>query len=59
MDIADAENTGRITYKQFNSVIVDQNKNQSLSNEEGTLDAFVSVGDPHEEPLMKRQKIYD
>ena len=41
---ADAENTGRITYAQFKRVIAEQKKNQSLSNEEDTLDAFVSMG---------------
>ena len=41
---ADAENTGKITYTQFTRVIAEQKKNQSLSNEEDTLDAFVSMG---------------
>ena len=41
---ADAANTGRITYAQFKRVIGEQKKNQSLSNEEDTLDAFVSMG---------------
>src|SRR6056300_1505757 len=41
---ADAENTGRITYAQFKRVIAEQKENQSLSNEEDTLDAFVSMG---------------
>ena len=41
---ADAENTGKITYSQFKRVIAEQKKNQSLSNEEDTLDAFVSMG---------------
>ena len=41
---ADAENTGKITYTQFKRVIAEQKKNQSLSNEEDTLDAFVSMG---------------
>ena len=41
---ADAENTGRITYAQFKRVISDQKKNQSLTNEEDTLDAFVAMG---------------
>ena len=41
---ADAENTGRITYAQFKRVISEQKKNQSLTNEEDTLDAFVAMG---------------
>jgi Ca2+-binding EF-hand superfamily protein len=41
---ADAENTGRITYAQFVAVIAEQKKNQSSSNEEDTLDAFVALG---------------
>jgi len=41
---ADAENTGRITYAQFVAVISEQKKNQSSSNEEDTLDAFVALG---------------
>ena len=41
---ADAENTGRITYAQFKRVIAEQKKNQSLTNEEDTLDAFVAMG---------------
>ena len=41
---ADAENTGKITYAQFKRVIAEQKKNQSLNNEEDTLDAFVAMG---------------
>ena len=41
---ADAENTGRITFAQFVAVIAEQKKNQSSSNEEDTLDAFVALG---------------
>lgn len=41
---ADAENTGKITYAQFKRVIAEQKKNQSLTNEEDTLDAFVAMG---------------
>ena len=41
---ADAENTGEISYPQFKHVIAEQKKNQSQSNEEDTLDAFVAMG---------------
>ena len=41
---ADAENTGEISYPQFRHVIAEQKKNQSASNEEDTLDAFVAMG---------------
>ena len=41
---ADAENTGEISYSQFRHVIAEQKKNQSASNEEDTLDAFVAMG---------------
>ena len=41
---ADSEHTGQITYQQFKKVIADQKKNQSLTNEEDTLDAFVAMG---------------
>ena len=41
---ADAENTGEISYQQFRHVIAEQKKNQSASNEEDTLDAFVAMG---------------
>ena len=41
---ADAENTGEISYAQFRHVIAEQKKNQSASNEEDTLDAFVAMG---------------
>ena len=55
---ADAENTGRITYPQFKRVIAEQKKNQSLSNEEDTLDAFVSMGgQPDGEGFIDAQKL--
>ena len=41
---ADSEQTGQITYNHFRKVIADQKKNQSLTNEEDTLDAFVAMG---------------
>ena len=41
---ADAENTGEISYNQFKRVIAEQKKNQSATNEEDTLDAFVAMG---------------
>ena len=41
---ADAESTGEISYSQFRHVIAEQKKNQSASNEEDTLDAFVAMG---------------
>ena len=41
---ADAENTGEISYAQFKHVIAEQKKNQSATNEEDTLDAFVAMG---------------
>ena len=41
---ADAESTGEITFQQFKHVITEQKKNQSASNEEDTLDAFVAMG---------------
>ena len=41
---ADAENTGEISYSQFKRVIAEQKKNQSATNEEDTLDAFVAMG---------------
>ena len=41
---ADAENTGKISYNQFKHVITEQKKNQGLTNEQDTLDAFVSLG---------------
>lgn len=41
---ADAENTGEISYAQFKHVIGEQKKNQSATNEEDTLDAFVAMG---------------
>ena len=41
---ADAENPGEISYPQFKHVIAEQKKNQSQSNEEDTLDAFVAMG---------------
>ena len=41
---ADSQHTGQITYEQFKKVIADQKKNQSLTNEEDTLDAFVAMG---------------
>ena len=41
---ADAESTGEISYTQFRHVISEQKKNQSASNEEDTLDAFVAMG---------------
>jgi len=41
---ADAENTGKIMYTQFKRVIAEQKRNQSLTNEEDTLDAFVAMG---------------
>ena len=55
---ADAENTGKITYTQFKRVIAEQKKNQSLSNEEDTLDAFVSMGgQPDGEGFIDAQKL--
>ena len=41
---ADSENTGQINFEQFKKVISEQKKNQSLTNEEDTLDAFVAMG---------------
>ena len=41
---ADAENKGEISFPQFKHVIAMQKKNQSASNEEDTLDAFVAMG---------------
>ena len=44
---AGAADTGQINYEQFKAVILRQKTNQSLSNEEDTLDAFVSLeGNP-------------
>ena len=55
---ADAENTGRITYAQFKRVISEQKKNQNMSNEEDTLDAFVSLGgEPNGEGFIDAQKL--
>lgn len=55
---ADAENTGRITYAQFVAVIAEQKKNQSSSNEEDTLDAFVALGgDPDGGGYINAQKL--
>jgi len=41
---ADAENTGEISYAQFKHVIGEQKKNQSATNDEDTIDAFVAMG---------------
>ena len=55
---ADAENTGRITYTQFKRVIAEQKKNQSLTNEEDTLDAFVAMGgQPNGEGYIDADKL--
>lgn len=55
---ADAENTGRITYAQFVAVIAEQKKNQSSSNEEDTLDAFVALGgDPDGGGFINAKKL--
>ena len=55
---ADAENTGRITYAQFKRVIAEQKKNQSLTNEEDTLDAFVAMGGlPNGEGYIDAEKL--
>ncbi|CDW78390.1 ef hand family protein [Stylonychia lemnae] len=55
---ADAENTGRITYAQFKRVIAEQKKNQSLTNEEDTLDAFVAMGgQPNGEGYIDAEKL--
>ncbi len=55
---ADAENTGRITYSQFKRVISEQKKNQNMSNEEDTLDAFVAMGgQPNGEGFIDAQRL--
>ena len=55
---ADAENTGLIKYEQFKKVIADQKKTQSLTNEEDTLDAFVSLGgQPNGEGSIDAKKL--
>lgn len=55
---ADAENTGKITYNQFVAVIAEQKKNQSLTNEEDTLDAFVAMGgSPDGEGYIDAEKL--
>lgn len=55
---ADSENTGKITYAQFKRVIAEQKKNQSLTNEEDTLDAFVSLGgEPNGDGFIDAQKL--
>ena len=41
---ADAENTGEVSYAQFKHVIGEQKKNQSATNDEDTIDAFVAMG---------------
>ena len=41
---ADRKNDGKITYKVFRQIIVEQKKNELVDNEEDTLDAFVSLG---------------
>jgi Ca2+-binding EF-hand superfamily protein len=54
---ADAENTGLIKYEQFKKVIAEQKRTQSLTNEEDTLDAFVSLGGlPNGEGSTENQK---
>lgn len=55
---ADHENTGRITYSQFKRVIAEQKKNQSLTNEEDTLDAYVAMGGlPNGEGSIDAEKL--
>ena len=57
---ADAENTGEISYSQFRHVIAEQKKNQSASNEEDTLDAFVAMGGQEDgEGSIDAQKLID
>lgn len=57
---ADAENTGEISYAQFRHVIAEQKKNQSASNEEDTLDAFVAMGGQEDgEGSIDAQKLID
>ena len=55
---ADAENTGEISYAQFKHVIAEQKKNQSATNEEDTLDAFVAMGgQPDGDGFIDAQKL--
>lgn len=57
---ANAENTGEITYEQFRHVIAEQKKNQSATNEEDTLDAFVAMGgQPDGDGYIDAQKLID
>merc|ERR1719337_581805 len=55
---ADAENTGEISYAQFKHVISEQKKNQSASNDEDTIDAYVSMGGlPDKEGYIDADKL--
>ena len=55
---ADSENTGQINFEQFKKVISEQKKNQSLTNEEDTLDAFVAMGgQPNGEGSIDAEKL--
>ena len=55
---ADHENTGQIKYAQFKRVIAEQKRNQRLTNEEDTLDAFVAMGcQPNGEGYIDADKL--
>ena len=55
---ADAENTGEISYAQFKHVISEQKKNQSASNDEDTIDAYVAMGGlPDKEGFIDAAKL--
>ena len=55
---ADAENTGEISYAQFKHVISEQKKNQSATNDEDTIDAYVAMGgQPDKEGYIDAEKL--
>ena len=55
---ADAENTGEISYAQFKHVISEQKKNQSATNDEDTIDAYVAMGGlPDKEGYIDAQRL--
>ena len=44
INAADEKNSGRVNLEQFKKVICDHKYNQVATNEEDTLDAFISLG---------------
>ena len=52
------DNTGQISKDQFTKVIADQKKQQGVSNEEDTLDAYVALGgEPDKEGYIDAQEL--